>query len=287
MAHPKDNAPDLLIVVATETEVIPFLDAVGETSRLRLSSGTDVIRGKRGVAVFDLIITGPGVVNTAMAMGDYLATHRPPLIVDTGIAGFFPGTGLALGDIAIATAEICVHSGVESTHPPMIPDPLPFSPTGAPCQGADGQLAFHPVLVRRAAKLIHGYSSQPFPLKEKVTPAGNGPCRDRGRIFKPSRPVCGPFITVSTITATKNRTATLSSAFSPVMEAMEGSAAVHTAARYHLPILEIRAASNPVGERSRDNWNIPSAVTAIRLALLALMDQGDDLWNTIPRAHNA
>ncbi len=48
------------------------------------------------------------------------------------------------------------------------------------------------------------------------------------------------------------------------MEAMEGAAALHVATLYHVPIIEIRAASNFVGERDKDKWDFPLACDRVR-----------------------
>jgi futalosine hydrolase len=61
----------------------------------------------------------------------------------------------------------------------------------------------------------------------------------------------GPFVTVSAITGSFEKAAALSAAFSPVMESMEGAAAAHVAALYQVPMVEIRAASNRVGDRDK------------------------------------
>ena len=80
----------------------------------------------------------------------------------------------------------------------------------------------------------------------------------------------GYFITVSAITASQDMASRLYSAFSsPLMEAMEGAAAAHIAALYKIPIIEIRAASNFVGERDKTKWEINKAVRHIAEMLTA------------------
>jgi futalosine hydrolase len=80
----------------------------------------------------------------------------------------------------------------------------------------------------------------------------------------------GRFITVSAITSSQIMASRIYSAFSsPLMEAMEGAAAAHIAALYKIPIIEIRAASNFVGERDKTKWEINKAVRHIAEMLTA------------------
>jgi futalosine hydrolase len=48
------------------------------------------------------------------------------------------------------------------------------------------------------------------------------------------------------------------------MESMEGAAAFHVAALYDVPIIEIRAASNFVGDRDKDRWDFAVACERVR-----------------------
>ncbi|PID74095.1 MAG: hypothetical protein CSB33_00400 [Desulfobacterales bacterium] len=43
------------------------------------------------------------------------------------------------------------------------------------------------------------------------------------------------------------------------MESMEGAAAAAVAARFGIPFLEVRAASNLAGKRDRRKWDLPLA----------------------------
>ena len=73
------------------------------------------------------------------------------------------------------------------------------------------------------------------------------------KIFK------GPFVTVSTITASDQRAANIYRNYQPCMEAMEGAAAAYLSCFYAIPLIEIRSASNFVGNRDKNQWNLPLA----------------------------
>ncbi|MFF1559905.1 futalosine hydrolase [Streptomyces sp. NPDC058279] len=80
-----------------------------------------------------------------------------------------------------------------------------------------------------------------------------------------------PVLTVSTVTGTAARAAELA-ARHPLAgaEAMEGFGVAEAAAAHGLPVLEIRAVSNPVGPRDRDAWRIGDALAALADGFRAL-----------------
>lgn len=76
--------------------------------------------------------------------------------------------------------------------------------------------------------------------------------------------VPGPVLTVSTVTGSSARTAALLAAHpGAVAEAMEGFGVAEAAGRTGVPVLELRAVSNPVGPRDRDAWRIGDALAAL------------------------
>ncbi len=256
---------DVLIAVATPMEISPLLTLCSEMEKTRDHGGVSMITARFNTRTFKVIITGPGIVNTAMALGSHLACHRPGLIIQAGIAGFFNSVGLTMGGIGIATAEICIHTGVESTDVTHGLTPLPFSLTGSPMEANDGQVAMHPELTKSARTIITEAFSSGRPVPGKNT-------------FKSYYPtscpvVSGPFITVSTITASQKTVARLEQIHTPVMESMEGMASAQVACRYGVPFLEIRSGSNPVGLRDKNCWDIPLAATHLSMALAAIFDR--------------
>lgn len=81
----------------------------------------------------------------------------------------------------------------------------------------------------------------------------------------------GPVLTVSTVTGTAARAAELSARHpEAVAEAMEGFGVAVAAAAAGVPVLEIRAVSNPVGPRDRAAWQIGAALAALTTAFARL-----------------
>ncbi|MBY8339917.1 futalosine hydrolase [Streptomyces spinosirectus] len=74
----------------------------------------------------------------------------------------------------------------------------------------------------------------------------------------------GAVLTVSTVTGTASRAAALHARHPRALaEAMEGFGVAEAAVAHGLPVLEIRAVSNPVGPRDRAAWRIGDALAAL------------------------
>ncbi|MFI8232198.1 futalosine hydrolase [Streptomyces sp. NPDC085900] len=77
----------------------------------------------------------------------------------------------------------------------------------------------------------------------------------------------GAVLTVSTVTGTAERAAELRARHPRALaEAMEGFGVAEAAAAHHVPVLEIRAVSNPVGPRDRAAWRIGDALAVLTTA---------------------
>ncbi|MFF0834546.1 MULTISPECIES: futalosine hydrolase [unclassified Streptomyces] len=74
----------------------------------------------------------------------------------------------------------------------------------------------------------------------------------------------GTVLTVSTVTGTAGRAAELRERHPRALaEGMEGFGVAEAAAAHGVPVLEIRAVSNPVGPRDRAAWRIGEALAAL------------------------
>jgi futalosine hydrolase len=233
--------PDLLILCATQFEMSHFLASCPGEEKKMTPTGLTIISGKVRHKTYDLVITGPGAFNTAHALTVYLEQSSPALVVQTGIAGIFRQTGGHIGDVAIATREHYIHTGIRTE--PLENAPLPFDLIPANPLTRKGIYPFD----QKRVDHYHESLSHVL-LKNKIN------------ITK------GPFITVASITSSFKLAGRLYSAFSsPVMEAMEGAAATHIAALYDVPIIEIRSASNFVGEQDKSKWDIDGAAKQLGL----------------------
>lgn len=74
----------------------------------------------------------------------------------------------------------------------------------------------------------------------------------------------GTVLTVSTVTGTAARAHALRARHPRALaEAMEGFGVAEAAAAHRVPVLEVRAVSNPVGPRDRAAWHIGAALAAL------------------------
>ncbi len=230
--------PDFLILCATVHEVSAFLRRYPSESETKSKSGLAIFSGKIDRKAFDLLLTGPGVFNAAHALTAYLEHKTPGLILQTGIAGVFLSAGLSIGDVAVSSQEHYTHTGVQSDSITHVP--LPFDLIPGQSSTRKGIYLFEKERVDQCQKkLVTAF-------KDQATKVGRG-----------------LFLTVSTITASKEMAARLYTSFSPVMEAMEGAASAHIATLYDIPFVEVRSASNFVGERDKSKWDIKMAAEQI------------------------
>ncbi len=77
-----------------------------------------------------------------------------------------------------------------------------------------------------------------------------------------------PFITMNTCTGTDDAARAIVSRTGGAVESMEGAAIAHVAALSGIPVGEIRAISNLVGNRDRGAWRVGEAAQAAQQALL-------------------
>lgn len=240
--------PDLLILCATHFEISHFLSLCPGDSKKLTKTGRVIISGKIHQKTYDLIITGPGVFNAAHALTVYLEKSSPTLVLQTGIAGIFKDTGCVIGDVAIATREHYIHTGIQTDDLENMS--LPFDLIEDKPLSRKGIYPFEQDRVDHIHKIL-----------------------SRALATHQINIIKGPFITVSSITSSFEQASRLYSTFSPVMEAMEGAACAHIAALYDIPIIEIRSASNFVGERDKSKWDIDLAVKLLGLNVASLMDE--------------
>lgn len=78
-------------------------------------------------------------------------------------------------------------------------------------------------------------------------------------------------ITVNTVHGREESIRACQARFPAVTESMEGAAFFYVCLNENIPCLQIRALSNYVERRSRANWNIPLAVSALNHSLIDLV----------------
>ena len=238
---------DIIIVAAVYDELSALIDKVEKPVVSKLGKRKIISGHIEGKSV-KLLITGPGLVNTVQALTAAIENSMPSLIIQTGCAGAFKESGLKIGDIGIATEEIDADLGIEPENVDGPLNELPFS-----------LLNSHGHDIKNRYPLDHELANLAFKAIQK------------GLADKNIGLMKGPFITVSTITATDMRAGKLYKQFKPCMEGMEGSGAAHLAIHYGIPFLEIRSASNMVGKRDPGAWDLTLAFERGAMAVFTLI----------------
>lgn len=230
------DSPEILIVAAIREELSTLIQHVED--RIETSqSGFTRIDGRICDIRVALLATGPGQVNTAHALTMILSRQRPKLIIQTGCGGAFKSAGLKIGDIAVATEEVDAQLGIEPDAQTFPVEDLPF-----------------PILTTAAKQYTNRY-----PLDASLAELAAGALKSVFTDNDAPQVAKGTFITVSTVTATGQTAEFHDRAFRPCMEQMEGAATAHLSLRYGIPLIEIRSASNIVGIRKPECWDVPLA----------------------------
>jgi futalosine hydrolase len=235
----------LLAAVPLETELLRRSLAPCEVRR---SYGYDLYHGSCFGRPLCLLHSGVGKASAAAATMALLALCRPAILIQIGCGGAYAGSGLAVGDLALASSEIYGDEGV------LTPNGfLDLEALGLP-------------LVEREGKRFFNRFPVDGTLLERVRPllsqvAAAADCRL----------VEGPFVTVSTCSGTTLAGTELARRTGGICENMEGAAVAQVCSRQQVPFLELRGISNLVEDRDFERWNLRGAAERAQRAVQALL----------------
>ena len=181
--------------------------------------------------------TGIGKVNTAAVVSALLERFKPELLINTGCAGAYRGSGLAVGDLAMASSEAFGDEGI------LVPEGWQtLELIGIPAVERQGERYFNCFPLTQWAMDKAGYVAHAAGLTLHV----------------------GRFVTVSTVSGTAEQGEELRSRFDGICENMEGGAAAQVALLYGVDCMEIRGVSNLVEDRDLSRWDIPLATQRVQ-----------------------
>ncbi len=173
-----------------------------------------------------VIVGGVGRTNAAAATTEAIIRDGAfDMVLNTGVAGAFPGGGLSIGDVVVASRCVYAEEGL-------------LTPSGFTDISALG-LA------------LGDFSGNAVPVDERALTR-------LSLLFR-----CGPIATVATCSGTDAAAQEVVRRTGAIAEAMEGAAVVHAARRLGVPGVELRAVSNTTGDRDRQAWNLPKSLTAL------------------------
>ena len=212
--------------------------AVTKKVRTAKVAGKTVYRGKLSGHDVLLLNSGLGKVNAAHSATCLIENYPVKGVINIGVGGAYPGSGLKIGDVAIASKEIYGDEGVITS------------------KGWDSLKKIGIPLVLEGKKK---YFNE-FLLNNSL-------------LIKSAQLVTksGPFITVSSTTGTRKRAIELEKRFDAICENMEGAAIAQVCTIYKIPMLEIRGISNKVGDRDKRRWDLGLASENCQKLLLKLL----------------
>lgn len=238
----------IALVCSVALEAAPLLEHLDAPEKL--DSGA--LRGWRGTLSNNpvrLLIAGMGKVNAAHALTVLAAREPIRAVLGFGVAGAYPGSGLEIGEVALAQSE---HYGDEGVETP------------------EGWLSCEGIGIPLVERGSERYFNE-FPIAQDWLSAALRASEAQGHPLPH-----GPFVTVSNCSGTMARGNQLARRFGALCETMEGAAYAHTALLIGAPFLEVRGISNQVEDRDRTSWRLPEAAAAAAEIVPSLVEA----WRT-------
>lgn len=185
-----------------------------------------------------LSVTGVGIPLTLAHLIPRLASARPALVVDIGIAGAYPGSGLSVGDIVVGESEMFGDLGLE------IPGEEGFRPVG----------------------------SMPWADMEYRTPLSLDSSPFLEVASRLPRFTVGKGCTVNACAGTRATGERRRRLFGADFESMEGAAAALACGRAGVRVAEVRAISNVAADRDMRPENVAQALDRLGTFLHAWLE---------------
>lgn len=235
----------ILAAVPFETELLRRRLAPCE---VRDCGGRELFLGKLAGEAVLLLHCGIGKSNAAAATAVLIENYRPSRLLMIGCGGALPGSGLAVGDLAVAGAEIFADEGVATAD-----GFLDFAALGLPLTNGHGTPRYNDYPVDDA-------------WFETRQPRFFAALEGTGR-----RVARGPFATVSTCSGTLAGGLALAARTGAICENMEGAAVAQTALRRGIPFCEVRGISNLVEDRDLSRWDLRRGAESAEQAVMILL----------------
>ncbi|QHS55065.1 futalosine hydrolase [Mucilaginibacter sp. 14171R-50] len=226
----------VLFVAATGMEVGRFVLDFGFRVMDAEKKNVYTIPDQKNSAGNTLLITGVGMVATAYSLGKELAANQYDLAINFGIAGSFDRS-IELGDVVEVVHDNLSELGAEDND-----SFLPVSVLGL------GESEFR--ATQTIANIFKG--SKTSPLLKNLKQVSS--------------------ITVNTVHGEPDSIAKVQKRLNPQLESMEGAAFFYVCQHAGIPCVQIRAVSNYVEKRDKDNWKIGLAVKNLNAFMVELLN---------------
>ena len=207
-----------------------------ESDSLNKISDLIPVSGESGNFEISQLITGVGSISTAWALKEWISLNgKPDLAINGGIAGSYKDEFIP-GDVVIPVSDCFADAGIE-----------------------DGDNFF----TLAETGLTNG---DEFPYKNGLLCADSRITDKMKYILKPVRA-----ITVNTSTGSEITMEKLLKKYNPDIETMEGATFFYICSRENIPFLALRAISNKVEKRNKNNWNINLALNNLSEKLIEVL----------------
>jgi futalosine hydrolase len=183
-----------------------------------------------------LLVTGVGSISTAWALKQWITINgKPDMAINGGIAGSYKDEFIQ-GDVVMPVSDCFADAGIE-----------------------DGDN----FLTLSEAGFI---SKDEFPFNDGLLYADVRYNAKMRNLLKPVRA-----ITVNTATGSEASRIKLLKKYNPDIETMEGATFFYICCRENIPFLALRAISNKVELRNKNNWNIALALNNLSEKLVDVL----------------
>lgn len=240
----------LIAAVPLETELLRRRLAPCE---VRTCGGRELFCGSLFGHAVTLLHTGVGKASAAAAGAALLASCRPDAVIVIGCGGAYPGSALAVGDLALGDEAVYGDEGV------LTPDGF-----------HDLEALGFPSVERRGLRLFNRFPADPALL------ADARPLLERAASALGRRLAAGPLVTVSTCSGTTQAGLEMARRTGGICENMEGAAVAQVCALHDIPFLEIRGISNLVEDRDLSAWDLKGAAEAAQRAVKSFLCGWDE-----------
>ena len=186
--------------------------------------------------VAEIFISGIGIPLTSYSLTKKLVQKKYDLVINAGICGTF-NDDLYIGD--------CVSVILDE-----------FADIGVSYGDASFKTLFEEGLIKQ--------NRQPFNNGKLYNPLKSNIDTELPKVTA---------ITVNTVSGNTEQIEFRKEKFDPDVESMEGAAFAYVCRKENVNFLQIRAVSNRIEERNKDNWNIP----------LALDNLGDEIFRILEK----
>ncbi len=224
---------NLLIVSATSLEIKPLLSELGEGQEMQ----NHITRYSYGRFQVDVLITGVGMVPTAVYTSMVLGLYRYDAVINAGICGSF-NTEIPIGEVLNIVTDCLPETGAEAGERFLSlidlnlldQDEFPFS----------------------GGKLVNDSVFESELIEELPVSSG---------------------VTVNTVHGNSHNIKAFLQRNHADVETMEGAAFMFSCKLHKIRHIQVRSVSNYIEDRNVAKWNIPLAVQNLNLFLIELLNE--------------